>query len=569
MRSNILYRSSLTLAAAACTVNLLSAQQAGRPKFLAADPVEVAGDRAQDAAGATRDLLGNYADFVVNMFFTPGDKPNGAPARNVNTLGEVPDSSWFTNRVGSRPMSLEEIVRGPDRVSRLEVREWLIVEGKDTGKQPGFRAIDPSDPTRQVYQIEFDPIGNPELATGAEIIGTAVYHALGYNVVDVYLVDLDPASLEIASDATVKVNGKRRAFTKHDLKGMLRNVARKPDGRYRALASRFAEGKNLGPFRYSGIRADDPNDVIPHEHRRELRGNRVFCAWLNHDDSRAVNTLDMLVGPPGQQQVRHYMFDFGSILGSGTDGNDLPWVGHEYVVEGPPAVKTLLSLGLYRRPFISVKTPRGMPAAGNFTADGLRPDAWKPHYPNPAFLNMQPEDAFWAARKLAALSPEAIAAIVKKARYSDPRVTDYITGTLIRRRDLVLRTWLTGMNPVSNARIGADGQLEFANAAVTAGQADAAAQYELSWFRYDNEQDLRYAVGEPEVIATPRSVVPESALAGSEYAGVAIRTRHLDSPNWDAPVQIYFRRADAGWVTVGVDRTAMDAPTRARPLTGR
>jgi hypothetical protein len=296
MRSNIIVRSSVTLAAAAFSVTLLSAQQTSGLKFQPDDPI--ATDRAQDAGAATKDPLGNYADFVLNTFFTPGDKP-GAPARNVNTLGEVPDSSWFTNRIGARPMSLEEIVRGPDRVSRLDVREWLIVEGKDTGKQPGFRAIDAADPTRQVYQIEFDPRGNPEMATGAEIIGTAVYHALGYNVVDVYLVDLDGASLKIAPDATVKVNGKTRAFTRHDLGALLRRVARKSDGRYRALASRFAEGKNLGPFRYSGTRPNDPNDVVPHEHRRELRGNRVFCAWLNHDDSRAVNTLDMLVGPPG------------------------------------------------------------------------------------------------------------------------------------------------------------------------------------------------------------------------------------------------------------------------------
>ncbi len=33
----------------------------------------------------------------------------------------------------------------------------------------------------------------------------------------------------------------------------------------------------------------------PHEHRRELRAARVFGAWLNHDDSRGVNSLDMLV----------------------------------------------------------------------------------------------------------------------------------------------------------------------------------------------------------------------------------------------------------------------------------
>ena len=37
---------------------------------------------------------------------------------NVNSLDEVPDSTWFTNRIGRRDMSMAEIVRGPDRVDR-------------------------------------------------------------------------------------------------------------------------------------------------------------------------------------------------------------------------------------------------------------------------------------------------------------------------------------------------------------------------------------------------------------------------------------------------------------------
>ncbi|HXG86872.1 MAG TPA: hypothetical protein VNJ02_00940 [Vicinamibacterales bacterium] len=554
MRSSIIGRLSLTLAAALAAAHVVAAQQAAAPRFSPQDPILRAVDRGVDAGAISRDPLGNYADFVLNTFFSPGEKADGRAALNVNTLDEVPDSSWFTNRSA---MSLDEIVRGPARSARLDVREWVIIEGKDSGKQPGFRAIDAADPSRQVYQLEFDPIGNPELATGAEIIGTAIYHALGYNVVDVYLVDLEKASLRIAPDATIKTNGRARPFTQHDLRALLRNVARQPDGRYRALASRFAEGKNLGPFRYSGIRPDDPNDLVPHEHRRELRANRVFCAWLNHDDSRAINTLDMLVGAPGHHSVRHHMFDFGSMLGSGTDGSDLPWVGHEYVMEGQPAVQSLLSLGLYRRPFMSVKAPHSLRAAGNFTADRFEPAAWKPHYPNPAFSNMQPADAFWAARKLAPFTPEVIAAIVAKARYSDRRVSDHMIATLQRRRDQVLRTWLTAINPIAEPRI-VDGELHFTNAAIDAGHASATARYELSWFHYDNSRGLR-SFGPSEIVAMPRGVVPEAAFTARDYAGVEIRTRHADFPNWQAAVRVYFRREAAGWTTVGIERTARDA----------
>ena len=60
-----------------------------------------------------------------------------------------------------------------------------------------------TDPHGQLYQIEFDPPSNPELATGAEIIGTAFYHAFGYHTVEVYLAELDPAQLVISDKATI------------------------------------------------------------------------------------------------------------------------------------------------------------------------------------------------------------------------------------------------------------------------------------------------------------------------------------------------------------------------------
>lgn len=552
MRSDHIRRSLVAAIVGLGAMAVVGAQHPNGPVFRADDPVQVDDDRALDAGRAVRDVLGNWTDFVINTFLKTGERA-AVRAVNVNTLDEVPDSSWFTNRLVARPMTLDEIVRGPDRVQRLEVPVWEIVEGKDSGRQPGFRAVDPRDPTRHVYQIEFDPRSNPELATGAEIIGTAIYHALGYNVVDVYLVDIDLAALRIAPGATISVNGRRRPFTRRDLDAVLANVARKPDGRYRGLASRFADGRNMGPFRYAGTRPDDPNDIYPHEHRRELRGNRVFAAWLNHDDSRSINTLDMLEGPPGRQSIRHYMFDFGSIMGSGTNGDDLAWVGHEDVLPRGQAWRTLASLGLYRRPYLRVKPPGKLPAAGNFTADAFRPERWTPHYPNPAFRNMRADDAFWAARRLAALSPEAITAIVQKARYTDPHVTDHVVGTLLRRRALALQTWLTGINPLADARIE-DGVLHFANVACDAGLTEAAAEYELSWFGYDNALGEAHASGFADRVTTPSAPAPPVLLHEGEYIGVDVRTLHPRFASWSAPVRFYFRRAGDGWRAIGLER---------------
>ena len=40
----------------------------------------------------------------------------------MNTLDEVPDSSWFTNRIGVRDLPLTEIARGPNKFERLTPR---------------------------------------------------------------------------------------------------------------------------------------------------------------------------------------------------------------------------------------------------------------------------------------------------------------------------------------------------------------------------------------------------------------------------------------------------------------
>ncbi len=61
---------------------------------------------------------------------------------------------------------------------------------------------------------------------------------------------------------------------------------------------------------------------------------------------------------------------------------------------------------------------------------------------------MRPDDAFWAARIVSRFSDDAIRTIVEKAKYSDPRATNYMVQTLITRRDKVLKHWLTSVNPL-------------------------------------------------------------------------------------------------------------------------
>ncbi len=68
-----------------------------------------------------------------------------------------------------------------------------------------------------------------------------------------------------------------------------------------------------------GHAPDDPNDLVPHEHRRELRALRVFGAWTNLTDLKAANTLDTLATENGRSIVKHYLQDVGSTFGMCND----------------------------------------------------------------------------------------------------------------------------------------------------------------------------------------------------------------------------------------------------------
>jgi hypothetical protein len=256
------------------------------PRFYPDDPLTTDNDSAFDASGAQPRELSEWYDFVTNEFGDPGGHEK-IRAANINTLDEVPDSSWFTNRIGQRPMSVAEITRGPDSVERLDVEEWLVTAGKGpAGFQPGFRAVNARDPRpvgeRTLYQLELDIEKFPDLATAGEMIGTAIYHAIGYNVVDYYIVNVNPKKIRVADTATVRDASGRRRLTRRDIDEIFKLGAKNPDGTYRMSAGRFVEGRPMGNFTHFGTRPDDPNDIYPHEHRRELRANRVFAAWINH-----------------------------------------------------------------------------------------------------------------------------------------------------------------------------------------------------------------------------------------------------------------------------------------------
>ena len=182
---------SLALAGSLAAVAIRSTGRAAGPKFYGDDPIAT-DPEPEDASRAQPIEISQQFDYVENSFLKAGDR---SPRRavNVNTIDEVPDSSWFTNRAGTgkRP---EDVAKGPDSGAGPAPGPWTIVAAKSEGVTPGMTIRDSAG---DVYFIKFDPPSNPEMATGAEIVSTKFFHAFGYNVPENYLATLVPSSLAI------------------------------------------------------------------------------------------------------------------------------------------------------------------------------------------------------------------------------------------------------------------------------------------------------------------------------------------------------------------------------------
>ncbi|MCZ6765566.1 MAG: hypothetical protein O7D32_01405 [bacterium] len=407
-------------------------------------------------------------------------------AFNTNAFDEVDDSSWFTNRNAKKRLTLDDIRRGPDTVDGPNVdSKWTVVGAKTEGVTPGFTIKD-EDGVR--YVIKFDPPDYPELATGAEMVSTKLFWAAGYSTPENYLVYFDPANLVMGNDVKLKdKTGKKRAMTREDLDYIIDVLQKRPDGTVRAVASKFLVGKIVGPFRYYTTRDDDPNDFIPHEHRRELRGLRLISAWLNHFDTKANNSLDVYVEEDGKRFVRHYLIDFGSTLGSEGDEPMTFWRGHETHVDSWVMLKNTLMLGA-RIPEYQYDVDIEYPEIGRIKYHDFNPETYKFIIPNPAFVNMTHRDAFWGTKVVMSFTDEQIDAAVEAGGYTNPDAAAFLADVIKKRRDIVGREYFGKMNSVDRFSVstGSDGsaKLTFVDLAVATGVSEAKdKRYEYRIFR--------------------------------------------------------------------------------------
>ena len=542
--------------ALALALGVAGSALAQSPKFYPDDPLIREPDPVATIDAQARQLS-ELLETVSSTFTPPGElHPEGGviPALGVNTLGEVMDGAWFVNRHATRRLTREELVRGPGNADPPLLSDPLqVLVVKPAGLRPGLLVAD----ARNVYLLRFDPPGFEELATGAEMVASRFFYALGYHVGENYIVRLNRRQL-VASEAGQAVSdaGRTRALTELDIDRFLGTVAAGPGPTYRAVATRLpsAETQVLGPYQVFGVRSDDPNDVVPHEHRRDLRGLFVFCAWLNHSNMRAINSADLLVDESGTPSIRHYLLDFTTALGSGAlDGPKRAWEGRERLYPGVKTVAAnVLGFGFYTPPWMRAKY-RKLRGVGHIDYETFDPERWTTNHRIAPFVNRLPDDTFWAAKLVMAFTDEDIRAIVSTGQYSDPAAADWLARCLIERRNRIGRAYLGRVLPLDNFRIE-NGELAFDDLEATHGLTSPRA-FRAEWLTLDNGTGKLSPLEDASGLRVP-SPVGEASYVAARLSGA--------EPG--KTTTVYFRSQGGSWAVVGIDR---DWPGKVVAAAGR
>ncbi len=512
--------------------------------------------------------VNSFVGRPFSRFFNPGrflrrlgSGEAARPAGDVNALDEVVNSTWFTNRIGLRELGDDELrygaglgqpfADGPDRSA-----PWTIIGAKTAGVTPGFKVKDARGDT---WLLKFDPPVHPGMTIRAGVISNLIFHAIGFNTPVDRLVVFSRDQLVVGPNAQMKLGREGKVpMTEANLDSILTATGSIFGGAYHALASRYLDGIPLGPFDDQDTRSDDPNDLIKHENRRELRAVRVFGAWLNHFDTKMHNSLDMYLGQPGQGHVRHYLLDFASTLGGYAD-QPVPRFGYEYGFDVWPIVGRTATLGLVEDRWVQLERPAGLDEVGLFDAATFDPGKWKPDLPHSGMANLTDRDGYWAAKIISAFTDADLRLIVEQGRYEDPAAAEFMVRTLSARRDKIVRYWFDKVPPLDFFR-AADGGADFVDLAVERGYAERATtryRYRLSVVDEDRQARERAAWRETKeslvpVLGPDREYLPGVPAPDERFRYLAVTVQVDRGRGWSDATTAYFSLADGR--TLAVDR---------------
>ncbi len=505
----------------------------------------------------------DYANTLDTILFRPISHAflfqTSGEARDVNAMDEVPDSAWFQNRT----VAPGQLVRGtcPD----VPTPPFLVKNSKTGGTTPGMVVVDARGQKYVLKVDELDP-RQPEMATAADAIVSRLYWAVGFNAPcnDVIYVPRDavrigPRSVEVRS------TGRKVPLTRAVLDAVLARATRGVGGELRLGASRFIGGKGVGTWRTEGTRGDDPNDRIPHEDRRELRGEKLLAAWTDHWDSRGLNTYDTFLplGPAGGHVV-HYFLDFSDALGGMPVRSPFPEprVGFATVSNVPEIFVDTLGFGFVRRPWDDVHLDPRYPNLGFLDVAHFDPFAFSPQTPLVRWARADHADLGWMARRIARLGEAHVRVAVHAGRLSDPAEEQKLVQILMGRREKILRAAFRVSSPLADVTMDRPDRLCATDLALRAGISRRATTTYTAELRVG--PGLKPAAARPTVelappdgvcVRLPGHFAPQGAAADSaeRYAMLEV---HRDDAGARTTLRAYFYDlgASRGWVLVGLAR---------------
>jgi hypothetical protein len=468
------------------------------------------------------------------------------PAADVNSLDEVPCSTWFCPRNHLQPLSPEELVAG-DPTWQEPVPPFRIVSSKAIGATAGFIV---KDRRNRKFIMKFDPRGKLALTTAPDFIGNRLFWAAGYNTPGAFLVEVVPEELSVEPGATfVYHRYNRRPFTTALRDQSLASLARTPEGRVRAVMIPFIEGEILGGFQFHGRRSDDPNDRIPHQHRRSLRASMVIAAWLNYGDVGALNTIDTYVKDGRRRFVKHYIVDFGATLGSWSK-----WAKYPYQTERSQMgfFGALFGLGVRQHSWQRdrdawERTVRERPAIGWLEAETWRPRTFRTAQRSNAHHRMTDRDAYWGAKVVASFTDPQIDSLVAAAGYQ-PEDALAVAHALKVRRDKIAETYLVDVTALEDPRVAGD-RLCWRDLALDTGVLTPAELQLDVRVRDERGQELVTARWQPQ---SPVACISLDHHRG--YKVVTVTSIVRGKPEQSAHVHLRWRPAERRYAIIGLDR---------------
>jgi len=510
----------------------------GELRFANTNPALRVDDRHDIAKPETRVFARTL--YMLDVFFAKKVDdllalPETRRAGDVNALDEVPDSTWFTNRIGAHDLTEDEI-RTAGRGNYLEPHgPWTVIGTKVGGASPGLLVRDASGAK---FVMKFDSRGAPDMQTGADVVAQKLLWAAGYNTPEDAIVTLRREELKLGDKAKVEdVFGTKRPMNAHDLDEVVAQIDHRSDGSYRALVSRYLDGAPVGGYAAQGLRADDANDRIPHEDRRTLRGQGVFFAWLDNTDVKEDNGLDMWIADGASHYLLHHILDFGLALGVyGYDQVDSA-DGFAETLDYRVQAASLVTLGLWQRPWEGIDVP-AIRGVGRFESAHFDPLGWHDRYPYAPFRHVQDGDGFWAAKIVMRFTEAQIRAAAEQGAYEDPRAVEYITRTLVERQRATARSWFARVTPLDHVAIDNDARISFDDLALVYFPDTATTHYLAHAYDYQG----RALPWRADVAGAAHAVLPPLPLPTEHDGYTIVEVSAVRAGHALPPVRIHIAR---------------------------